>query len=281
MTYDPASKQLVLFGGYHHGPTNQTWVWTGSDWNQLHPATSPPPRRNAAMAFDPQTNQLILYGGSGTNNTDLSDTWAWNGTTWQELHPEHSPDHRSGSLMGYDAHTNQLVLYGGFNDSFPLGDTWTWNGTDWKDAHATNPRDNSGEMVYDAANKELVLFGAVGEVINTWNGSDSVEHHPEGHPYGRTNGTMSYDPEIGQVVLVTGGNSDHPFQDDTWTWTGTTWNRLPTTTDPPPRWHAVMDYDASTNQLVLFSGFDKDYKDLTDTWTLNVASGSHNAPGSK
>ncbi|MGA8371402.1 MAG: hypothetical protein WB765_14830 [Acidimicrobiales bacterium] len=70
--------------------------------------------------------------------------------------------------MGYDAHTNQLVLYGGFDDDYPLGDTWIWNGTDWKDAHATNPRDNSGEMAYDAANKELTLFGSDGEVHMEW-----------------------------------------------------------------------------------------------------------------
>jgi hypothetical protein len=92
---------------------------------------------------------------------------------------------------------------------------------------------------------------------------------------------MSYDPQIGQVVLVTGGSAEHPFQDDTWTWNGTTWNRLPTAANPPPRWHAVMDYDANSNKLVLFSGSDKDFKDLTDTWTLNVTPGSHDAPGSR
>lgn len=271
MTYDPATKQLVLFGGYHHGPTNQTWVWTGSDWSQLHPSTSPSPRRNAAMAFDAQTNQIILYGGSDRNQNDLGDTWAWNGTTWQELHPEHSPGGLSGTLMGYDGQTNQLVLYGGFADSLPQGATWTFNGTDWTKTNAESPRQNGGELTYDTANKELVLFGSVGEVINTWNGTDWVLHHPPGHPYGRTYGKMSFDPQIGQVVLVTGGNSDHPFQDDTWTWNGTTWDRLDTATNPPPRWHAVMDYDANTNQLVLFSGIDKDSKDLSDTWTLKVA----------
>jgi hypothetical protein len=224
------------------------------------------------MAFDPQTNQIILFGGQGVNNRELSDTWAWNGTTWQELHPEHSPGARRSSRMGYDAHTNQLVLYGGFRYSDPLDDTWTWNGTDWKDTHATSLYDNGAEMAYDAANKELVLFGSIGERINIWNGSDWVQHNPEGHPYGRDYGTMSYDPQIGQIVLVGGGNADHPFQDDTWTWNGTTWNRLPTATNPPPRWHAVMDYDASTNQLILFSGSDKDYKNLTDTWMLTVTS---------
>jgi hypothetical protein len=274
MTYDPATKQLVLFGGYHHDPTDTTWVWTGSDWSQLHPATSPSPRRNAAMAYDAQTKQIILYGGSGKNQNDLGDTWAWNGTTWQELHPEHSPGGLSGSLMDYDGQHNQLVLYGGINDSVPQGATWTFNGTDWNKTNAESPRQNGGEMTYDAANKELVLFGSVGEVINTWNGTDWVDHHPPGHPYGRSNGVMSFDPQIGQVVLVTGGNSDHPFQDDTWTWNGTTWDRLDTAANPPPRWHAVMDYDGDTNQLVLFSGFDKDYKDLSDTWTLRVTAAS-------
>jgi hypothetical protein len=222
------------------------------------------------MAFDGQTNQIILYGGSDKNQNDLGDTWAWNGATWQELHPDHSPGALSGSLMDYDGQSNQLVLYGGSSGSLPQGATWTWNGSDWKKTNADSPRQNGGELTYDTANKQLVLYGAVGEVINTWNGTDWVEHQPPGHPYGRSNGVMSFDPQIGQVVLVTGGNVDHPFQDDTWTWNGSTWDRLDTAANPPPRWHAVMDYDADTNQLILFSGYGKDFKHLSDTWTLKV-----------
>ena len=273
MAYDAATKQLIRFGGYAKGVLNQTWLWTGSNWQELHPSTSPSARRNAAMAFDPHADQLILYGGQNRNNGDESDTWTWTGSDWKELHPATRPSNRDRSLMGFDPHSNQLILFGGYEGPIPVHDTWAWTGSDWKDLNvATGPFSSRGEMAYYSAQQQLVLFDDVGERIFTFNGTDWVTHYPAGHPYGRSNGTMAYDPHIGQLVIVGGGNADHPFQDDTWTWNGTTWARLPTEVNPPPRWHASMAYDESTGQLILFGGFDSQSKDLDDTWTLKSTS---------
>jgi hypothetical protein len=53
---------------------NDTCNWTGHTWSQLSPSTSPAARNGAAMAFDPATGQVVLFGGfNGT--TSLGDTW--------------------------------------------------------------------------------------------------------------------------------------------------------------------------------------------------------------
>ena len=52
MVYDPATSQLLLFGGSSHSGTGylgDTWAWNGTTWTQLNPATSPPGRHNADM----------------------------------------------------------------------------------------------------------------------------------------------------------------------------------------------------------------------------------------
>ena len=42
-------------------------------WTQQHPATSPPVRHQASMAYDAATGTVILF--SGSNN--VADTWTW------------------------------------------------------------------------------------------------------------------------------------------------------------------------------------------------------------
>jgi hypothetical protein len=62
MAYDPATSQVVLFGGM--GKTNlssATWAWDGSDWSKLSPATSPPPRYGATMFYDGTAGGVVLF----------------------------------------------------------------------------------------------------------------------------------------------------------------------------------------------------------------------------
>src|SRR5271167_3258455 len=100
-------------------------------WTQLSPATSPPARYLASMAYDPATSQLVLFGGLSLSEGSLNDTWTWNGTTWAKLSPATGPLARFAASMAYDPATSQLVLFGGQGSSGPLNDTWTWNGTTW------------------------------------------------------------------------------------------------------------------------------------------------------
>ena len=100
-------------------------------WSQLQPATSPSPRSNPAMAYDPDTGQFILFSGWPGRGYAPDDTWEWTGSNWTELHPATSPPGRYNATFAYDAATGQLLLFGGVNHNGNRNDTWDWNGTTW------------------------------------------------------------------------------------------------------------------------------------------------------
>jgi hypothetical protein len=168
MAYDPSSGLVVLFGGQGDGGLDSlgdTWAWNGTTWTQQTPAMSPPSRAVAAMTYDANSGQMLLFGGNG-NGVDLSffnDTWMWNGTTWTQLSPATSPPLTAQAMMAYDANSGQIVLFGGVNDEGlnVLGDTWTWNGTTWtQQTPVTSPEARfSAAMAYDASSGQVVLFG--------------------------------------------------------------------------------------------------------------------------
>ena len=134
-----------------------------TNWTQVSPATSPPARSGAAVAYDEHTGQLVVFGGTDSSGTFLDDTWIWDGTTWTQVHPAASPPARSGAAIAYDADSQQLVLFGGTaaGSSGLQGDTWTWDGTTWAQKKpADSPPSRTGAaMAYDVASSQMILFG--------------------------------------------------------------------------------------------------------------------------
>jgi hypothetical protein len=49
------------------------------NWTQQAPATSPPARDSAAMAYDAVTGTIVLFGGAGKVGAKFADTWTWGG----------------------------------------------------------------------------------------------------------------------------------------------------------------------------------------------------------
>jgi hypothetical protein len=79
MAYDAAIGTVVLFGGYNPHTGNEfdgTWVWDGHTWTRQAPATSPPARHAASMAYDAATGNMVLFGGAGQSHV-FGDTWTW------------------------------------------------------------------------------------------------------------------------------------------------------------------------------------------------------------
>jgi Galactose oxidase, central domain len=227
MAYDPATGQLLLFGGFNGNDPdpefNDTWTWNGSTWTQLNPTTSPSARYGASMAYDPSTGQMVLFGGIDNVGDSGDDTWTWNGTTWTQLNPATSPAGRYYASMAYDADSSQLVLFGGTTRSGPFSDTWTWNGSTW------------------------------------------TQSAPAVSPPARSEASMVYDPRIGQLVLF-GGQLGSSYGNDTWTWNGSTWSQQTSATTPPARKDASMVFDGGTSQLVLFGGDNASTSFFRDTW---------------
>jgi hypothetical protein len=232
MVYDPASNQLLLFGGSATtgtGFSGQTWTWNGSNWTLLHPATSPPGREDQQMAYDAATGTVILFAGfHGTGYWD--DTWSWNGTTWTQLTTPTPPMGRDSAAFVYDPATSQLILFGGFRGSgFSPGDTWDWTGTTWTQL--------------------------------------SPAHSPGIEVFARQ---AAYDTDTNQLLLFGGDAGHNTFLNKTWTWTGTDWQQLSPATSPPPRAYGAMTFDDATGQVVLFSGSENALKSFpTTTWAWN------------
>ena len=252
-------------------------------WNKAIPATSPPARFDASMAYDSGTGQLVLFGGIGAFASVLHDTWVWNGTTWTNVtpsSPSSSPPARSRASMAYDTSTGQLVLFGGLsNTGHALADTWTWDGTAWSNATPSSPSSSppiryQASMAYDGASGQLVLFGGQGSagLLNdtwTWSGTtwtNVTPTDPSSSPSPLEEASLSYDSGTDQLVLFGGFSSG--YTNATWTWSGTTWTNVTPSdplSSPPARGLASMDYDGVIDQLVLFGGFGSG--SYADTWT--------------
>ena len=140
------------------------------NWTQQAPATSPPGRFLASMAYDAATGNVVMFGGLGSRSV-LGGTWTWDGSTWTKQIPKTSPVARTDASMAYDAATGNVVLFGGFSrHGIPLGGTWTWDGSTWtKQAPKTSPPvRGAASMAYDAATGTVVLFGGDVGVHHFW-----------------------------------------------------------------------------------------------------------------
>lgn len=137
MAYDPDQGQIVLFGGLadmggkYWEALNDTWIWDGTNWQQISPAITPPARLGANMVYDQAHRSIVLFGG-GVGGGLLDDTWVWDGTTWSEQEPSHRPPARINFGMAYDEARQQVVLFGGQSHVGMVNDTWTWDGKDWQ-----------------------------------------------------------------------------------------------------------------------------------------------------
>jgi hypothetical protein len=253
-------------------------------WTEQTPSASPPALYNPAMAYDPATGQMLLFGGEGVDDSFPAETWVWNGTTWAELSPATSPSGRAQATMAFDSATGDMVLFGGFNaSSIQLNDTWTWNGTTWAEpSPATSPGGRFGAtMAYDPATGNMVLFGGQNdaEFLNdtwTWNGTTWTERSPATSPSVRFGASMAYDPGTGNMVLF-GGDANGDYVNDTWTWNGTTWTELSPAPNPPARFEGAMAYDPGSGDMVLFGG-QSNSGYLDDTWNWNGTTWSAQSP---
>ncbi|HEX4666688.1 MAG TPA: hypothetical protein VH207_08805 [Chthoniobacterales bacterium] len=73
--FEPNLDNVILFGGADGGvDQDRTWSWTGSNWEELFPAQSPPAREGAGMAYDRALGRVIIFGGQN-QEVALGDTW--------------------------------------------------------------------------------------------------------------------------------------------------------------------------------------------------------------
>ncbi|MHA2025128.1 MAG: Kelch repeat-containing protein [Candidatus Thorarchaeota archaeon] len=128
MVYDSESDKVILFGGHDGGsptsPSNyfgDTWAYNfNSDtWENLTTTGNPSVRAVPSLAYDSESDRIVLFGGSMFVNS-YDDTWLfdYNTLTWEEMSPTTSPSERSRHGSAYDWESDQVIIYGGTSNGF-------------------------------------------------------------------------------------------------------------------------------------------------------------------
>ena len=247
LVYDPVRKETVMFGS---SAELDTWVWNGTDWAKRPGNT--PPSVNVAMAWDAQSNRVLLYAGANAT------TWAWNGTAWQEVQPATQPPMRQGMGMS-SSPSGRVLMYGGMGRS----DTYEWVSNNWVPRASAQPgnRENHG-MVFDGERNRVVLFGGIANgtfssEIYEWQPTQFTLRTTVAAPSARFQSAAVYQPLRG-TMLMFGGFSN----DETWEWDGLAWARYTPATRPAARVLPAM--SATRDRVLLFGGRASNCEQ--DTW---------------
>lgn len=167
MAYDPATGQIVLFGGASGDSSatlNDTWTFDGSDWSEELPANSPPGTCLGSLVYDATENALVLFGGLEVPaNGPVASTWTYDGSTWTQQAPATTPPARFNASMDYDPAVNADVLFGGRvseSSLTGLADTWVYHAV----GALTQTSDTSYDVTQGQIDEDLGLQGANLEV---------------------------------------------------------------------------------------------------------------------
>ena len=248
MAYDPDANRVVLFGGWTMRrdntlfPTNDTWIWDGTDWTKIRPPVSPPPRQQAAMAYDAKNKRVVLFGGSKPDDPFAGDTWTFDGTRWRELKTATAPAGRVSATMAYDSVRGQIVLFGGVKYNRvtytkALADTWILEGSTWRKATpSTSPPARAAASAAELPLSGVYLFGGMdrsGAVLGDtwrWDGTTWTAAGlgmSDTDPPARVGGALAHDG-LGCLVLHGGYVPEYPYHPHTKTFAsnGVTWNEI-------------------------------------------------------
>jgi hypothetical protein len=247
IAHNTATHEFILFGGWGSRTMDDTWVWR-ERWMQQTPTRHPEPRTQSAMAYDAERGEVVLFGGiDQVSHRTTSTSWA---------------------IVVKDPHTRYLDKGGNvLGNEVAYRDTWIWDGRDWtqRDPARMPPARWGHVMAYDAARKQIVLFGGIDDsdrrLLNdtwVWDGSIWEQKTPAHVPPARAQHTMGYDRVHRQVILFGGSGPNGSNQcvlNDTWVWDGRDWiNADPPGDLPEARCWAGMDYDLGRERVILNGG---------------------------
>jgi N-acetylneuraminic acid mutarotase len=247
MVYLPVHHQLFLFGGFSATDRiSDTWIYDITDnlWTRLRPENSPSHRSDAAIAYDPEHDVVVLTDGYLRDDSHPQDTWVYDFETnnWNQMDPEESPLPQYGHHMIYDTQNRMLVMYGGH---WSIPDTSTHGYSD-------------GVWTYDYP-------------TDTWTKIDEATTPPARYWH-----TLAYDGDSGKMVIFGGSTANYDTGDDTWLFDASTntWESIETDETPPGRANSAMAYHQADGKIILFGGLRRvRAAPLDDLWVLDPDEG--------
>lgn len=294
LVHDAESDRLIMFGGQSGSYeletsfNDETWIYdvAANEWTQMNPASAPSKRSGSGLAYDAESDRVILFGGLAFNIFGLSDTWAYdyNTDTWKEM--AKGPANHLGARLAYDTESDRIILFGGLNmETFRyVNETWTFdfNSNTWTEMKpkTSPPGRNFQAITYDSKADRVLVWGGLDENeekpvdesmwaydfnTNTWN---EMKPDNKTHPSGRDFTQMVYNAKADRTILYGGTRGGT----ETWAFDYNTnaWIKLAPAVNPGGIEEHSLVYSNSMDCVILFGGFlNSTEKPSGETWSYD------------
>ena len=259
MTYDSLrGRVIVQCTPRGAGGSGGTWAWDGTDWTRLAWDGPWPLRTGCRIAYDPNRDRVVLFGGSGKRR----DTWEFDGTHWRLVADDGPPGREDGQLVFFPPRGTTLLL-GGFGlTADQANDLWEWDGVRWSQLAAANPpplgENNRPSLAYDSLRQRVLCVpGVYGTALGTYafDGAQWTQL-TSSSPFMYSGSFFAYDQARDRAVYVSGQpgfGQFCPSSDKIVEFNGVAWG------NPGPvlggnRAGAAMAYSAKRQRCVIFGG---------------------------
>ncbi len=309
LVYVSQSDRVILFSGWTNNSEradlfyNDTWTYhfNTNTWTNMSPSTLPPGRGGHVLAYDVESDRVILFGGArsgwGPTLVTRQEIWAYDLSTnnWTNMAPPVMPSGRVEASFAYDSESDRIILFGGYLDGgIYNAETWTYhyNTNTWTNMNPTthpSPRQQA-PMAYDVESDQVIIMGGWHDqefFDETWaydfNHNTWTQMSPSPHPQTASTG-LSYDGESDRVISFGGAidRAGDELTSDTWAYdfNTDTWTNMNSAIHPAARYRAYMTYDAESDRTILFGGFSTGGPSTAfdDTWAYDYQPNPPSAP---
>ncbi len=268
--------------------TPPAYAFGSWSWVDIDPSTGPGIRICAGMAYDSESEVIVLHGGYDGSAAN-SETWIFDcqSSEWRCMSCTDAPAGRLGQGFVYDKFRDRCVMFFGTDGHTYYNDTWEYdfNSNTWTQLHpdvSPSPRCKGG-AAFDTGSRQIVFFGGYGpdeeNLSETWTFSHHqntwVDRTTDEAPPARKRNPMAYDESDDRMVMFGGWLEGSLVLGDTWTYDFNTnsWSEVHAGTSPVPRARFGTAYNPETGNVLISHGFQESETDLNDTWEFIVENG--------
>ncbi len=172
MAYDAARERVVLFARsvVRDGQrfyNKDVWLWDGTDFTQVTPATMTENLEDIVMAYDAARERVVVFADTverGGQHFYNRDVYLWDGADFTKVTPANPTPNIEDLAMAYDAARQRVVLFAAIleqgDQSFYNRDVWLWDGADFTKVTPSNPMANVTHLsaAYDPSRNAVAVF---------------------------------------------------------------------------------------------------------------------------